>query len=46
MASEAFARWAARTEASLERLLPAADEPASAPARRHAAMRHAALGGV
>ena len=45
MASEAFARWAARTEASLERLLPAADETATAPARLHAAMRHAALGG-
>ena len=45
MASELFAHWAARTEASLERLLPAADEPATAPLRLHAAMRHAALGG-
>lgn len=45
MASEAFARWAARTEATLQRLLPAADAPATAPLRLHAAMRHAALGG-
>lgn len=42
MASEAFARWAARTEATLERLLP---DPAVEPARLHAAMRHATLGG-
>ena len=42
MASEAFARWAARTEATLQRLLP---DPALEPSRLHAAMRHAALGG-
>jgi farnesyl diphosphate synthase len=42
MASEAFARWAARTEATLQRLLP---DPAAEPARLHAAMRHATLGG-
>ncbi|KAF1695220.1 geranyl transferase [Pseudoxanthomonas jiangsuensis] len=42
MAAEAFARWAARTEATLERLLP---DPGRAPARLHAAMRHASLGG-
>ncbi|WP_372012424.1 polyprenyl synthetase family protein [Pseudoxanthomonas sp. 10H] len=42
MASERFARWAARTEATLERLLP---DPADAPSRLHAAMRHATLGG-
>ncbi|HET6397446.1 MAG TPA: farnesyl diphosphate synthase [Pseudoxanthomonas sp.] len=42
MAAEAFARWAARTEASLQRLLP---DPEVEPARLHAAMRHAALGG-
>jgi len=42
MAAELFARWAARTEASLERLLP---DPAAAPERLHAAMRHATLGG-
>ncbi|WP_028917848.1 farnesyl diphosphate synthase [Pseudoxanthomonas sp. J35] len=42
MASEAFARWAARTEATLERLLP---DPAQEPSRLHAAMRHATLGG-
>ncbi|KAF1690382.1 (2E,6E)-farnesyl diphosphate synthase [Pseudoxanthomonas koreensis] len=42
MASEAFARWAARTEATLERLLP---DPGTEPARLHAAMRHATLGG-
>ncbi|GAB3514426.1 farnesyl diphosphate synthase [Pseudoxanthomonas daejeonensis] len=42
MASEAFARWTARTEATLERLLP---DPASEPSRLHAAMRHATLGG-
>jgi farnesyl diphosphate synthase len=42
MASEAFARWTARTEATLERLLP---DPAVEPARLHAAMRHATLGG-
>jgi len=42
MAPEVFARWAARTEATLERLLPPdTDEPR----RLHAAMRHAALGG-
>ena len=42
MASEVFARWTARTEATLERLLP---DPAVEPARLHAAMRHATLGG-
>ncbi|MBO9711131.1 MAG: polyprenyl synthetase family protein [Caulobacter sp.] len=42
MASEVFARWAARTEATLERLLP---DPSVEPARLHAAMRHATLGG-
>ena len=42
MASEALARWAARTEASLERLLP---DPAIEPVGLHAAMRHATLGG-
>jgi farnesyl diphosphate synthase len=42
MASEAFARWTARTEATLQRLLP---DPASEPSRMHAAMRHASLGG-
>jgi len=42
MASEAFVRWAARTEATLERLLP---DPAIEPSRLHAAMRHATLGG-
>ncbi|UNK57916.1 polyprenyl synthetase family protein [Pseudoxanthomonas daejeonensis] len=42
MASEAFARWTARTEATLERLLP---DPGSEPSRLHAAMRHATLGG-
>ncbi|WP_028920635.1 polyprenyl synthetase family protein [Pseudoxanthomonas suwonensis] len=42
MASEVFARWAARTEATLERLLP---DPAQEPSRLHAAMRHATLGG-
>jgi len=45
MASEAFARWAARTEATLERLLPAPGDPAIEPSRLHAAMRHATLGG-
>ena len=40
MAAELFARWAARTEASLERLLP---DPAAAPERLHVAMRHATL---
>ena len=42
MASEAFARWAARTEATLLALLP---DPAAEPSRLHAAMRHATLGG-
>jgi len=42
MASEPFARWAARTEVSLQSLLP---DPAQAPSRLHAAMRHATLGG-
>ena len=42
MASEALARWAARTAASLERLLP---DPAIEPVGLHAAMRHATLGG-
>jgi len=42
MASEDFARWAARTETTLERLLP---DPAVEPSRLHAAMRHAVLGG-
>jgi len=41
MAPEAFGRWATRTEATLERLLP---DPAAAPSRLHAAMRYAALG--
>ena len=42
MASEAFARWAARTEATLLALLP---DPAVEPSHLHAAMRHATLGG-
>ncbi len=42
MGSEAFARWAARTEATLDRLLP---DPSLEPRRLHAAMRHASLGG-
>lgn len=42
MSAELFARWAARTEATLQRLLPPETE---APGRLHAAMRHAALGG-
>ena len=42
MGSEAFARWAARTEATLDRLLP---DPSLEPRRMHAAMRHATLGG-
>ncbi|AKC85921.1 polyprenyl synthetase family protein [Pseudoxanthomonas suwonensis] len=42
MATEDFARWAARTEATLERLLP---DPSGEPSRLHAAMRHASLGG-
>jgi len=42
MAADPFAAWAARTEATLEAALPAADR---APRRLHAAMRHAALGG-
>jgi farnesyl diphosphate synthase len=42
MASEVFARWAARTEATLQRLLP---DPSIEPSRLHAAMRHASLGG-
>ncbi len=42
MASEAFARWTARTEATLQALLP---DPAIEPSRLHAAMRHATLGG-
>ena len=42
MGSEAFARWAARTEATLDRLLP---DPSLEPRRLHAAMRHATLGG-
>jgi len=42
MASEVFARWAARTEVTLERLLP---DPSVEPSRLHAAMRHATLGG-
>ncbi len=42
MATEVFARWAARTEASLLRLLP---DATLEPARLHAAMRHATLGG-
>lgn len=42
MAPEVFAHWAARTEATLERLLPADTE---APRNLHAAMRHATLGG-
>ena len=42
MASEFLARCTARTEATLERLLPA---PTLEPCRLHAAMRHAALGG-
>lgn len=43
MATEArFAAWAARTEATLDQALPS---PEQAPARLHAAMRHAVLGG-
>lgn len=42
MASEAFVRWAARAEATLQMLLP---NPAAEPARLHAAMCHATLGG-
>ncbi len=42
MSAELFARWAARTEATLQRLLPPETE---APGRLHAAMRHATLGG-
>lgn len=42
MAPEAFARWAARAETTLERLLP---DATVAPKRLHAAMRHATLGG-
>jgi len=42
MAPELFARWAARTESTLEALLP---DPAQAPAGLHAAMRYASLGG-
>lgn len=42
MATESFARWAARTETSLQALLP---DPALEPARLHAAMRHATLAG-
>jgi farnesyl diphosphate synthase len=38
----AFARWTARVEAKLELSLP---EASQSPARLHAAMRHAALGG-
>jgi len=42
MAPEVFTRWAARTEATLDRLLPA---DTAEPRRLHAAMRHATLGG-
>ena len=42
MAPELSARWAARTGATLERLLPADTAP---PRNLHAAMRHATLGG-
>ena len=42
MAPEVFRRWAARTEATLERLLP---DDAAEPRRLHAAMRHATIGG-
>jgi len=42
MVADAFERWRARTEASLHAHLP---DPARAPQRLHAAMRHAATGG-
>lgn len=42
MVAELFERWRARTEASLDACLP---DPAQAPQRLHAAMRHAATGG-
>jgi len=42
MAAELFERWRARTETSLDACLP---DPAQAPRRLHAAMRHAATGG-
>ncbi|KAF1705551.1 polyprenyl synthetase family protein [Pseudoxanthomonas suwonensis] len=42
MAPEVFSRWAARTEATLDRLLP---PDTAEPRRLHAAMRHATLGG-
>ncbi|WP_411832571.1 polyprenyl synthetase family protein [Pseudoxanthomonas mexicana] len=42
MATDRFAAWAARSEATLESALPSPD---LAPRRLHAAMRHAALGG-
>jgi len=42
MAAELFERWRARTETSLHACLP---DPAHAPQRLHAAMRHAATGG-
>ncbi|KAF1686232.1 geranyl transferase [Pseudoxanthomonas broegbernensis] len=45
MAPEVFARWAARTESTLERRLPASAGGPAEPARLHAAMRHATLGG-
>ena len=42
MAAELFERWRARTETCLNACLP---DPALAPQRLHAAMRHAATGG-
>lgn len=42
MVEPAFQRWRDRVEATLERLL---SDPAQSPARLHAAMRHASLGG-
>ncbi|HYG06448.1 MAG TPA: farnesyl diphosphate synthase [Stenotrophomonas sp.] len=42
MAAELFARWRARAEHHLDTCLP---DPAQAPQRLHAAMRHAATGG-
>jgi len=42
MAAEPFAHWRARTETTLDACLP---DPAQAPRRLHAAMRHAATGG-
>lgn len=45
MAEPAFERWRERVEATLARILSDSADPAQLPARLHAAMRHASLGG-